>query len=136
MRKLFVVLLLFPILAIAQKKQITLEDIYKKGTFRGEIVPGFAGESINSFVTASDVKDEHGKTLPLGDYSLSANKKRALFFTGRESIYRRSSKSFVYLHDVISKKTKKLDAEKIMHATFAPDGSRIAYVKNNNLYLY
>ena len=136
MRKLFVVLLLFPILAIAQKKQITLEDIYKKGTFRGEIVPGFAGESIDSFVTASDVKDENGKTLPLGDYSLSANKKRALFFTGRESIYRRSTKSFVYLHDVISKKTKKLDAEKIMHATFSPDGSRIAYVKNNNLYLY
>ena len=136
MRKLFVVLLLFPILAIAQKKQITLEDIYKKGTFRGEVVPGFAGESIDSFVTASDVKDENGKTLPLGDYSLSTNKKRVLFFTGRESIYRRSSKSFVYLHDIIAKKTKKLDSEKIMHATFSPDGSRIAYVKNNNLYLY
>ena len=107
MRKLFVVLLLFPILAIAQKKQITLEDIYKKGTFRGEVVPGFAGESIDSFVTASDVKDENGKTLPLGDYSLSTNKKRVLFFTGRESIYRRSSKSFVYLHDIIAKKNQK-----------------------------
>ncbi len=136
MRKLFVVLLLIPMLAIAQKKQITLEDIYKKGTFRGESIPGFAGESIDSFVTASDVKDEAGKTLPLSDYSLSDDKKRILFFTGRENIYRRSTKAFVYLHDVIAKKTKKLDAEKIMHATFSPDGRRIAYVKNNNLFLY
>ena len=90
MRKFFVVLFLLPTLVFAQKKQITLEDIYKKGTFRGEIVPGFTGESIDSFVTASDVKDEQGKNLPLSDYSLSATKKRVLFFTGREYIYRPS----------------------------------------------
>lgn len=136
MRKLFLLLFLAPVLAVAQQKQITLEDIYKKGTFRGEFVPGFAGEDIDSLVKAGDVKDETGKPIPLGDYLVSDDKKRVLLFTGRESIYRRSSKATAYLHDIISKKTKKLDTEKVMHPTFSPDGSKIAYVKNNNLYFY
>jgi dipeptidyl-peptidase-4 len=136
MRKLFVLLLLVPVLVIAQKKQITLEDIYKTGTFRGEMIPGFAGENIDSFVNAADVKDENGKSIPLNSYLLSDDKKRILVFTGREQIYRHSSKSNVYLHDIIAKKTRRLDSEKLMHPTFSPDGSKIAFVKNNNLFLY
>jgi dipeptidyl-peptidase-4 len=136
MRKFFLLLFLLPVMAVAQKKQITLEDIYKKGTFRSEFVRGFAEESIDSLVTASDVKDESGKNISLGDHLISSNRQRVLFFTGREQIYRRSSKANVYLHDVIARKTKRIDSEKIMHPTFSPDGSRIAYVKNNNLYLY
>ncbi|MFI5134092.1 MAG: S9 family peptidase [Chitinophagales bacterium] len=136
MRKLYFLLLFLPLLATAQKKQITLDDIYKKGTFRGEFVPGFATENIDSIVNAADVKDETGKSLPLTDYLLTDDKKRLLIFRNRESIYRRSSKANVYLHDIIAKKTVRLDDEKIMHATFSPDGSKVAFVKNNNLYLY
>ncbi len=47
MRKFFVLLFLLPLLSVAQKKQITLEDIYKKGTFRGEYVPLDFGQEIN-----------------------------------------------------------------------------------------
>lgn len=136
MRKLFLLLFLLPLAVAAQNKEITLEDIYKKGTFRGEFVRGFAGEDINQVVKADDVKDEEGKKISLGDYSLSPDRNRMLVRTDREQIYRRSSKSYVYLHDIMSKQTKKLDSEKIMHATFSPDGSKIAYVKDNNLYLY
>jgi dipeptidyl-peptidase-4 len=136
MRKLFILLFFLPLLTIAQKKQISLEDIYKNGTFKAVYVPGFAGENIDSLVNAADVKDENNKQVPLTDYVLSDDKKRILFFTNKEQIYRRSSKSIVYLHDIIAKKTIKLDTEKIMHATFSPDGSKIAFVKNNNLYLY
>jgi dipeptidyl-peptidase-4 len=136
MRKLFVLLFLLPMVAIAQRKQITLEDIYKKGTFRGELAPAFAGESVDSLVNPADVKDENGKVIPLSDHVLSSDKKRFLVFTNREQIYRRSAKYNVYLHDIIAKRTRKLDSEKIMHPTFSPDGSRIAFVKNNNLYLY
>ena len=150
MRQLFILLLFVPIVSPAQKKQITLEDIYKNGTFRGEQVSGFADENIDRQVDGLDVKDENGKQISLSDYLLSNDgrkilvndhllsndKKRLLVFTNKEQIYRRSSKSIVYLHDIIAKKTKKLDNEKIMNATFSPDGSKIAYVKNNNLYLY
>ncbi len=136
MRKLLLILFLLPVVALAQKKEITLEDIYKKGTFRGEPVRGFEGEDINDFVKKEDVKDENGKEIGLGDYTLNEAKNRLLVRTGREAIYRRSSKSYVYLHDIVSKTTKKLDNDKILHATFSPDGSRIAYVKDNNLFLY
>ncbi|HMU46921.1 MAG TPA: S9 family peptidase [Chitinophagaceae bacterium] len=136
MRKLLLLLFLLPLAVAAQNKEITLEDIYKKGTFRGEFVRGFAGEDINQVVKADDVKDENGKKIALDDYTLSADRTKMLLRTEREQIYRRSSKSYVYLHDIMSKKTKKLDSEKIMHATFSPDGSKIAFVKDNNLYLY
>lgn len=136
MRKLFVALFFLPLLVIAQKKQITLEDLYKKGTFRGEVVPGFSTENIDNLVNADDVKDENGKPTGLNDYVLSPDRKKLLVFTGYEPIYRRSSRSTVYLHDIAAKKTLKLDDKKLMHATFSPDGSKIAYVKENNLYMY
>ncbi|MBD0295416.1 MAG: hypothetical protein ICV84_09515, partial [Flavisolibacter sp.] len=41
MRTIVLLIFFLPLLSIAQKKQITLEDIYKKGTFRGEMVGGF-----------------------------------------------------------------------------------------------
>lgn len=136
MRRLLLLLLLFPILAPAQNKAITLEDIYKKGTFRGELVPGFAAEDNRSLFDPKDVKDEAGKTLNTSDYEVSADKKRILFFTGREAIYRRSSKSTVYLYDPATKKNLPLAKGKILHPTFSPDGKKIAYVFENNLYLY
>ncbi len=136
MRNLLVLFFLLPVLAIAQTKPITLEDIYKKGTFRGEFVPGFGGEDIESIVKAEDVKDENGKPIALSSYVLSDDKKRVLVLTEREQIYRRSSKYIVYLHDIAAKKTTRLAKEKVLHPTFSPDGSKIAFVKDNNLYLY
>lgn len=136
MLKFYLLLLFVPLISIAQKKQITLEDIYKNNTFQAARVSGFEEENIDSLVKASDLKDEKGKQLSLANYLLSDDKKRVLVFTDREQIYRRSAKYIVYLHDLLSKKTTKLDNEKILHATFSPDGSKIAFVKNNNLYLY
>ena len=139
MRKFFWLLFLLPIFSIAQKKQITLEDIYKKGTFRGESVkPDFGQPSKDPVVKTEDLKDETGKSI--GDpediiYS-SAYPNTVLIRKGIEQIYRHSSKAFVYLYDAVAKKLIRLDAEKLMHPTLSPDGSKIAFVKNNNLYLY
>jgi dipeptidyl-peptidase-4 len=136
MRRILLLLLFIPLLTIAQKKKITLEDIYKKGTFRGEFVQGFSGEDNSSLFDAANVVDETGKKLETRDYQVSADKKRILFFNGREPIYRRSSKSNVYVYDVAAKKAISLNKGKILHPTFSPDGTRIAYVFDNNLYVY
>jgi dipeptidyl-peptidase-4 len=146
MRSLFVALLFIPTILIAQKKQISLEDLYKNNTFKGDFVPRFSELSVDNLINRYDVKDETGKQLQLSDtfvgenkirnYLLSDDKKRILIFTDKEQIYRRSSKAITYLHDIIAKKTRKLDNEKIMHPSFSPDGSKIAFVKDNNLYLY
>jgi dipeptidyl-peptidase-4 len=135
MRKLFLLVFLLPLLAAAQTKQITLEDIYKKPTFRGEFVPGFSGETMDSVLLAANIK-ENDKKIGVSDYMPSGDKKKVLIFNNRESIYRHSSKAYTYLYDVGQNTLLKLDTGKIMHASFSPDGSKIAYVKENNLYLY
>ncbi|HMK26137.1 MAG TPA: S9 family peptidase [Chitinophagaceae bacterium] len=139
MRKFFLFLFLLPLFALAQKKQITLEDIYKTRTFRTEnVAADFGQTNKDPEVKAEDLKDENGKSFGQADdiiYS-STHPNTVLIRKGVEQIYRRSSKAFVYLYDAVSKKLTKLDNEKLMHPTLSPDGSKIAYVKNNNLYLY
>ncbi|HWJ92714.1 MAG TPA: S9 family peptidase [Flavisolibacter sp.] len=136
MRSVLIVFFFLPLLTIAQKKQITLEDIYKKGTFRTDFVPGFITPTDDSLFDPQNVMDESGKKIETRDYQTSADKKRVLFFNGRESIYRRSSKSTVYVYDVTAKKATLLNSGKVLHPTFSPDGSKLAYVFDNNLYVY
>jgi dipeptidyl-peptidase-4 len=157
MRKLLLLCLLAPLFVWAQNKQITLEDIYKFGTFRAEGVPGFrsmqdgkfytettpqallkknflTGETVDTIVKVTDVKDEKGMPLNLYDFEWNDNEQKILVFKNRESIYRRSSMAIVYAIDIATKKTIKVDDEKILHATYSPDGSKVAFVKKNNLY--
>jgi len=160
MRNLLLALLCLPILLFAQeKKLITLEDIYKKGTFRADYVPGFNsmkdGKTYTEFdakgslilknfsngniekilVNAADVKDVSGKQLALYDMEFSQDEQKILVFKDRESIYRRSSKAIAYAYDIATKKTTQIDTAKVLHATFSPDGKSVAYVKNNDLYI-
>lgn len=128
--------LLLPLLTIGQKKQITLEDIYKKGTFRGESFAGFGNQSPDSLFDPNNIVDETGKKIVIERSELSADKKRILFFNGREPIYRHSSRSNIYLYDVATKKVIRLNEGKVLHPSFSPDGSKIAYVYDNNLYIY
>lgn len=139
MRKLLLLLLLAPVWAMAQTKPITLEDIYKKGTFRGEFVPAvFDTAQKEPELKLDGVKDESGKAFGQADDQVEnpVNKNWWLLKKGTESIYRRSSKSFVYLYDAGTGKLNKLENEKVLHPSFSPDGSKVAYVKDNNLYIY
>jgi dipeptidyl-peptidase 4 len=157
MKQLYLLLAFLPIAVLAQK-QITLEDIYKKGTFRAETVPGFnsmkdgkyytetvakgiikksfeTGNTIDTIVKKGDVKTKEGVVLPLDDIEWSDNEKMLLVFIDREFIYRRSSKALVYLYDITNKKTILIDAQKIMHPTISPNEKQVAFVKNNNLFV-
>jgi dipeptidyl-peptidase 4 len=139
MRKLFLLLFLLPMLATAQKKQITLEDIYKKGTFRAESVRADFGQtSKDPDIKTEDLKDDNGRSIGDPEDIIFSKKypNTVLIKKGIEQIYRHSSKAIVYLYDAVAKKLTKLDNEKVLHPTLSPDGSKIAFVKNNNLYLY
>ncbi|NOT51712.1 MAG: S9 family peptidase [Chitinophagaceae bacterium] len=139
MRQLFLLLFLLPLFAVAQKKQITLEDIYKNRIFAGEPVRADFGQaSTDPEVNLSEIKDETGKPFPqMTDIIYSSSyPNTVLLRKDVEQIYRRSSKAFVYLYDVLSKKVTKLADEKVLHPTLSPDGSKIAFVKSNNLVLY
>ena len=155
MKKIIISLLLYPFIVNAQK-QITLEDIYKKGTFRAETVQGFnsmkdgkyyvetiaqgiikksfeTGETVDTIVKSNDIKNEKGINVGLNDIAWSNDEKKLLVFKDREFIYRRSSKAITYVYDLAAKKSVLVDADKVLHATISPDGKQVAFVKNNNL---
>ena len=137
MRKLVFLFILIPFFSIAQKKQITLEDIYNKGTFRGEVVAAdFSKLSVDPKIP-EELKDEKGNVIGQpGDIIYSTvNPRIVLLRTNIESIYRRSSKANVYVYDSLTKKVITLDVGKVLHPTLSPDGTKVAYVKENNLYI-
>lgn len=71
----------------------------------------------------------------IDEYEFSADESKILIGTNSESIYRHSYMADYYIFDV---KTKKLSAlsqnGKQQLATFSPDGSKIAFARNNNLF--
>ncbi|RSK31175.1 S9 family peptidase [Hymenobacter metallilatus] len=149
-----------PVAVAQQKQNITLEDIWQKGTFAAKSVPGFnwmkdgrfysslskgdlvqndvtTGQSVQTLVAAQDLKLP-GQTQPLqvDGYSFNADETKILFSTDTEPIYRRSSKSFFFVYDRASKQLTPLSAGgKQLYATFSPDGKRVAFVRDNNLYV-
>jgi len=156
-KKMIAFIALLPIISFAQK-QITLEDIYKKGTFKAETVQGFnsmkdgryyvetvasgivkksfeTGLTIDTIIKSIDVRNEKGINLSLNDIAWSNDEKKILIFKDREFIYRRSSKALTYIYDIATKKALLIDADKILHATISPDGKQVGFVKNNNLFV-
>ena len=137
MRNLFLVFFLLPLVAIGQKKQITLEDIYKKGTFRGEYVAADFGKKSTDPELPSELKDEKGYVIdkPSDIIYSSPHPRIVILRSNVEPIYRRSSKANVYVFDSLTKKITALDSDKVLHPTLSPDGTKIAFVKDNNLYI-
>lgn len=139
MRRIAFLFLLIPFFSPAQTRQITLEDIYKKGTFRGEVVRADFGEANKDIDVKWDtLKDDKGLFLGQPDDVIYSTNfpNTVLIRKGVESIYRHSTKAYLYLYDAGTKTLLKLDEEKVMHPSLSPDGKRLAFVKNNNLYLY
>ncbi len=160
MKRLLIIgfsILLFTNLS-AQKKNITLEDIWKTGAFRSNGVYGLV--SMNDglhysamdngkilqyeyakvstpeiIVSESDLKID-GKTIGIDGYQFSPDETKVLISTGTEQIYRHSTRENYYVFD---RKTKALTAvsigEKQMYATFSPDGNKVGFVRGNNIFI-
>ena len=144
---------------IAQKKNITLEDIWAKGTFRSQSVQQINwmkdgafysalegekiikhqvtdGAAVATLFDAATSVENLGKKVAMEDYSLSADEKKILISSESEPIYRRSSREENFVFDIKTKKLTQLSkAGKQMFATFSPDGSKVAFVRLNNLYM-
>ncbi len=159
---LFVALLLFNTFTYAQtgSKLITLEDIWKNGTFRMKGVAGFNAMKDGKVYTQIDQDGQHqyirvydlatgkqdrtlfdnavhkfgGAELNIESYAFSDDEKKMLLITEGEHIYRHSELQRVFVFDIASGSIKLLDYDKVLHATFSPDGTKVAFVKHNNLY--
>lgn len=156
---LLVTLLVTSVLA-AQQKKITLEEIWKEGTFRIQTVPGFNAMKDGTRFTRSETEDGRlkiclydlstgylletlfdnsvqqykGKPVRPEDYAFSEDEKNMLLFTAKQPIYRRSAAYTVYIYNLQTKSLELLDPDPVLHATFSPDGTKAAFVKGNDLY--
>lgn len=150
---------------LAQKSEITLEDIWKNGTFSPRGVQGFipmqtdaaytmiSVEGIVKYNFATGEKEEvllandtlkklsQGKLnmSQIQSYSFDKEEKQILLATELESIYRRSTKAYYYLYDC-EKNTLialgDISLSKQSFATFSNDGNKIAFVRDNNIFIY
>ena len=142
----------------AQKKNISLEDIFNSPVFRSKGVYGLVSmnDGIHyttldkgrilqyTYAKASDpevIADQNnlnynGKQLVIDAYDFNKDESKLLVATETEKIYRHSTKENYYVYD---RKTKSLTpvstGGKQMYATFSPDGTKVAFVKDNNIYV-
>ena len=149
------------LLASAQeKKNFELEDLYQRGTFYAKSVRGMNsmkdGKTYASFEkgqlniynyktgklekTLFGIADlvVEGEDLPIGlqDYELSANEDKMLCATEMESIYRHSYHATYYIYDFNTKTLQPLSENgKQRLATFSPDATKVAFMRDNNLFI-
>ena len=146
--------------ALAQGQNITLEDIWTKGTFRAKGIGGIrsmadgehylsmtrTGITKYSYLTGEKVEDiclfggpdQQKKVAPLPpfeSYAMSADEQKILLSAGFEPLYRHSGVSDYYIYDIKDKTfTKISNTGKQRLTTLSPDGTKVAFVRDNNLY--
>jgi dipeptidyl-peptidase-4 len=78
--------------------------------------------------------------LAVEEYSVSRDGKRLLVFTNSKKVWRENTRGDFWSLDLASGRLKKLGGpgakpSTLMFAKFAPDGGRVAYVRENNIYV-
>ncbi|GAA4781704.1 S9 family peptidase [Olivibacter ginsenosidimutans] len=150
--------------ALAQPpKHITLEDIFQHGTFHSKTVNGLRslkdGKTYVSIETNPKTKEKYaarymyttgklvevlyttkdfyykGKQLAIST-DFNADERKVMIADESEAIYRRSSKANYYVFDSASKKITEVSTNgKQLFATLSPDGTKVAFVRENNLFI-
>ena len=143
-----------------EKKNFELEDLYVRPTFFAKSVRGMnsmkdgktyasfeKGQlNIYNYKTGKLEKTQFGITdlvlegedLPIGlqDYVLSDNEDKMLCATEMESIYRHSYHATYYIYDFNTKTLQPLSKNgKQRLATFSPDATKVAFMRDNNLFI-
>lgn len=155
MKKLAILFLFVSASLSAQKKEISLEDIWQ-GTFRASYMNSLNSmngdyysllnyskdgvtvdqysyktlEKVATVVNSADLELDGFQT-----YSFNADETKLILGTKISSIYRRSKIGTYYVYDRDSKTLTLIDEEPIQEPTFSPDSKKIAYVKGNNIYI-
>lgn len=141
-------------------KQITLEDIWAKGTFSPRGIQSIesmkdgehycvltrsgiekyaykTGEKVTTICAFNGPEmSKKAKPLPpIEGYTFSADEQKILLSSGFEPIYRHSGVSDYYIYDVANGQfTKISNGGKQRLTTLSPDGTKVAFVRDNNLF--
>ena len=149
--------------SLTAQQLITLEDIWKSGTFSAKGVSGIrsmkdgehyttlsradgnhyiikyaykTGKPVDTLYNTIAIKQKLGTTLTIEGYEFSADESQMLLFAESESIYRHSFKADYYVYSIKNKAIQAVSkGGKQQIATFSPNGQLIAFVRNNNMYV-
>jgi len=158
MKKIVILFLVFSSTISAQKQNITLEDIWTKGTFRTERLESFhsmdngdfytilnqskLGTSLDKYNYANLNKVEtivSGNDLVgikyFDDYTFSKNENMLIIGINIERIFRHSQIGKYFVYDLKTKSLNLISENSIQEPTFSPDGEKVAFVYQNNLFI-
>ncbi|WP_372747072.1 DPP IV N-terminal domain-containing protein, partial [Lutibacter sp.] len=158
MKNIFILFIAITSLATAQKKDITIDEIWN-GTFRTErmnslnsmngdfyslqnfdratrttSVDKFSYQTLEKVETIVDSKNLK-EIKYFESYSFNNNETKLILGVDSEPIYRHSSLGIFYVYDIATKTLQLIDSDKIQEPTFSPDSKKVAYAKNNNLFI-
>ncbi|MFD1062146.1 S9 family peptidase [Winogradskyella litorisediminis] len=146
-------------LVTAQNKEITLEEIWN-GTFRTEGMQALHSmnngkqysvlnfdrstrtssidiydyktlKKVETLVNSSNLNDVQA----FFDYSFSKDESKILLTTQSRPIFRRSTLGEYFVYDRKTNTATKLSDRLVQEPTFSPDGNKVAYGFENNLYV-
>lgn len=160
MKKSLTGLLLFLGIGLSAQQEITIKDIWQKGIFMPDYVWGMRSMKDGDHYSKLSYDDaqhsvsliaynyEDGEAndtlfsdkwvsekLSISDYAFSRDESKILLSSDQEAIYRYSRKANYYIYDRKSRKAERLfEGDKVRYPSFSPDGSKVAFVVNSNLY--
>ncbi|MBM1104690.1 S9 family peptidase [Aurantibacter crassamenti] len=145
--------------ATSQKKPITVEEIYR-GAYTTRSMDALRSMNNGNQYTILTIDSERSevsidkydyRTLAKDEvivssadiggiifhsYSFSEDESKILLGSDIEAIYRRSRLGFYYVYDIATKANTKISDKKIQSPKLSPDGKQVAYVSENNIYLF
>ena len=89
-------------------------------------------KKVATLIDTKDFKNLEG----IDSYTFSTDEKSILIATNSDQIFRYSFVANYFIYEIASNKVTPLFDYKIQEPTFSPDGTQIAYAKDNNLFIY
>ena len=93
------------------------------------------GEKVDEVLNFAKLSGSDLSPEAIESYEFGAGESKLLLKTESESIYRRSSREYCYVADRATGETLPIhEGQKITNAMLSPDGNKVAFVFENNLY--